>query len=44
MQIKSYAFAVRIVKVFQFLCEQKEEFVLGKQLLRFGTSISANIE
>lgn len=44
VQIKSYAFAVRIVKVYQFLCEQKKEFVLSKQLLRSGTSIGANIE
>ena len=34
VQIKSYAFAVRIVKVYQFLCEQKKEFVLSKQLLK----------
>jgi four helix bundle protein len=44
VQIKSYAFAVRIVKVYQFLYEQKKEFVLSKQLLRSGTSIGANIE
>jgi four helix bundle protein len=35
---------VRIVKVYQFLCEEKKEFVLSKQLLRSGTSIGANIE
>ncbi len=44
VQIKSYAFAVRIVKAYQFLCEHKKEFVLSKQLLRCGTSIGANIE
>ena len=44
VQIKSYAFAVRIIKVFKYLSEQKKEFVLSKQLLRFGTSIGANIE
>lgn len=44
VQIKSYAFAIRIVKVYQFLCEHKKEFVLSKQLLRCGTSIGANIE
>lgn len=44
IQIKSYSFAVRIVKVYQFLCEEKKEFVLSKQLLRCGTSIGANIE
>ena len=41
---KSYAFAVRIVKVYQYLCVEKKEFVLSKQLLRSGTSIGANIE
>lgn len=44
VQIKSYAFAVRIVKVYQFLSFDKKEFVLSKQLLRCGTSIGANIE
>ena len=44
VQIKSYAFAVRIIKVFKYLSENKKEFVLSKQLLRCGTSIGANIE
>lgn len=44
IQIKSYAFAVRIVKVYQVLCDEKKEYVLSKQLLRSGTSIGANIE
>lgn len=44
VQIKSYAFAIRIIKTHQFLCENKKEFVLSKQLLRCGTSVGANIE
>lgn len=40
---KSFAFAVRIEKLFQFLCNQKKEFVLSKQLLRSGTSVGAMI-
>jgi four helix bundle protein len=44
IQNKSYAFAIRIVKVYQFLSNEKKEFVLSKQLLRCGTSIGANIE
>lgn len=44
IQIKSYAFAIRIVKAFKYLSEEKREFVLSKQLLRSGTSIGANIE
>ncbi len=43
VQIKSYAFAVRIIKVFKCLSAQKKEFVLSKQLLRCGTSIGANV-
>lgn len=44
VQIKSYAFAVKIVKIYKYLCENKKEFTLSKQLLRSGTSIGANIE
>src|SRR5690554_4791084 len=40
---KSFAFAVRVVKLYQFLCEQKREFVLSKQLLRSGTSVGAMV-
>jgi four helix bundle protein len=40
---KSFGFAVRIVKLYQFLCEQKKEFVLSKQLLRAGTSVGAMV-
>jgi four helix bundle protein len=41
---KSYAFAIRIVKLYKYLCEEKKEFILSKQLLRSGTSIGTNIE
>jgi four helix bundle protein len=41
---KSYAFAIRIVNCYKYLCVEKKEFVLSKQLLRSGTSIGANIE
>ncbi|MDE2059453.1 MAG: four helix bundle protein [candidate division NC10 bacterium] len=44
IQEKSYAFALRAVKLYQHLAEQKKEFVLSKQLLRSGTSIGANVE
>jgi four helix bundle protein len=40
---KSFAFAIRVVKLYQFLTEQKREFVLSKQVLRSGTSIGANV-
>ncbi len=41
---KSYEFALRIVKLYKYLCDEKKEFVLSKQILRSGTSIGANIE
>ena len=40
---KSKTFALRIVKLYKYLNEQKHEYVLSKQLLRCGTSIGANI-
>ena len=36
-------FSVRIVRVYQHLCSEYREYVLSKQLLRYGTSIGANI-
>lgn len=41
---KSYAFALRIVKLFQFLSAEHKEHVLSKQILRSGTSIGANVD
>lgn len=38
---KSYLFALRIVKLSQFLQTDKKEFVLSKQVLRSGTAIGA---
>ena len=40
---KSFNFAVRVVKLYQHLCKEKQEYVLSKQLLRAETSIGANI-
>ena len=40
---KSFAFALRIVKMSRYLNDRKQEFVLSKQVLRCGTSIGANI-
>ena len=40
---KSMDFAVRVVKLYQYLSEEKKEFVMSKQLLRSGTSVGANI-
>ena len=41
---KSFKFAIRIINLYKYLCEEKKEFVLSKQLLRSGTSIGANIK
>ncbi|MGQ0793887.1 MAG: four helix bundle protein [Deltaproteobacteria bacterium] len=40
---KSYAFAIRIVKLSQYLVNEKKEYVLSKQVLRSGTAIGALI-
>ena len=42
IQDKSRAFAIRVIKCYQYLADEKHEFVLSKQLLRSGTSIGAN--
>ena len=39
---KAMAFAIRIVKLYKYLVEEKAERVMSKQLLRSGTSIGAN--
>lgn len=41
---KSKAFAIRIIRLYKYLSEEKKEYVLSKQLLRSGTSIGANIK
>ncbi|MDR1826675.1 MAG: four helix bundle protein [Rickettsiales bacterium] len=41
--LKSETFAIRIVKLYNYLKDNKKEFVLSKQILRSGTSIGANI-
>ena len=41
---KSKAFAVRIIRLYQYLCSDKKEFNLSKQILRSGTSIGANVK
>lgn len=43
MKDKSFAFAVRIVKLYRFLKDEHKEYVLSKQILRCGTSVGAMI-
>ncbi len=40
---KSFNFAIRVVKLYKYLCDDKKEYVLSKQLLRSGTSTGANV-
>lgn len=41
---KSYKFAVRIIRLYLYLKNEKKEYELGKQILRSGTSIGSNVE
>ena len=40
---KSFDFAVRIVNLYKFLTQEKQEYIMSKQLMRCGTSIGANV-
>ncbi|MBC3787828.1 four helix bundle protein [Spirosoma utsteinense] len=40
---KSFRFAIRIIRLYQYLKDRQKEYVLSKQLLRSGTSVGANI-
>jgi four helix bundle protein len=44
VQIKSYQFALEIVKTCRLLVDAKKERIISQQLIRSGTSIGANIE
>ncbi|MGN0553817.1 MAG: four helix bundle protein [Oscillospiraceae bacterium] len=41
---KSKAFALRIIKMYKFLLNEKKEYILSKQVLKSGTSIGANVK
>ena len=40
---KSYAFALRIVKLYKYLVEKMKEYVLSDQIVHRGTKIGANV-
>lgn len=42
--LKSRTFAIRIIRLYQYLQQEKKEFVIAKQLLKSGTSIGANVK
>lgn len=44
LQEKSYKFALRIVKLSEYLSNEKKEFVLSKKILDSGTNIGLLIE
>ena len=39
---KSKAFALRVIRLYKYLCDEKKEYILSKQLMRSGTSTAAN--
>jgi four helix bundle protein len=39
---KTFAFSLRIIDAYKYLCSNKRELIMSKQLLRSGTSIGAN--
>ena len=39
---KSKTFALKIIELYKYLCEEKHEYILSKQIFRSGTSIGAN--
>lgn len=41
---KSYAFALRMIKLYKYLIAEQKEYVLSKQVLRSGTAIGALIK
>ena len=43
IESKTFDFAIRIVNLYKYLCDQKKEYVLSKQVLCSGTSIGANV-
>jgi len=43
IKTKSFAFALRVIKLYQYLQVEKKEYILSKQLLRCGTSIGAMV-
>ncbi|MHA8053168.1 four helix bundle protein [Aquirufa sp. OSTEICH-129A] len=44
IQIKSFQFALLVIRIVRQIQLDKKEYVLSKQILRSGTSIGANVE
>ena len=43
MEQLTIKFALRIIKLYKYLTEEKKEFIMSKQIYRSGTSIGANV-
>ena len=43
LRMKSKAFAIRIIRLTQYLQEKHKEYVLSNQIKKSGTSIGANV-
>jgi four helix bundle protein len=43
IRVKSFQFAVHIIKLCQKIIKEKREYILTKQLIRSATSVGANI-
>jgi four helix bundle protein len=41
--VKARRFSVRIIKLYKYIKDKKQDFVIPSQILRFGTSIGANL-
>ena len=41
---RTFEFSVQVIELYKYLLSDKKEFTLGKQVLRSGTSIGANVE
>ena len=41
---KSYIFSIKIIKFYKFIVAREKEYIIGRQILKSGTSIGANVE
>jgi four helix bundle protein len=44
IQVKSFDFSIRIIRMYQWLCKEQRIYSLADQVLRSGTGIGANVE
>lgn len=44
IQIKSFNFSIRVIRMYQWLCKEHRIYSLADQILRSGTGIGSNVE